>query len=416
MTKKTKLIVGTITAAAISIAAIFFALSGAHGAFSDARVYVQPLNTLMGNPSWVQNRYMGVVESQETWDVNLIDNQTVKEIFVKVGDEVSEGSVLFEYDQNDINLKISQAKLELEEIGNEIQGYQTQINELNAEKANASQDEQFNYTVQIQSLQTSIKQSEYNQKAKKLELEKLQSQLTESKVVSKINGVVKEINENGATDSMGNQKPFMSVLTTGDYRVKGIVNESNVWMLEAGSSVIIRSRVNDTKTWQGTIESVDTENKVNSESNSSTDSDINTSSTKYPFYVNLDNADGLMLGQHLYIEIDNGQNEKTEGLFLYSSYVVTGDTNYVWIDDGKGRLKKQSVELGEYNEELDRYEILTGLDAKDLVAWPYENLKLGMKTTRVETEATNFEDTSQDKDAEPSDSTKESVIDNNTEK
>lgn len=156
MTKKTKLIVGTITAAAISIAAVFFALSGAHGAFSDARVYVQPLNTLMGNPSWVQNRYMGVVESQETWDVNLIDNQTVKEIFVKVGDEVSEGSVLFEYDQNDINLKISQAKLELEEIGNEIQGYQTQINELNAEKANASQDEQFNYTVQIQSLQTSI--------------------------------------------------------------------------------------------------------------------------------------------------------------------------------------------------------------------------------------------------------------------
>lgn len=400
MKKKTKIIVGLVVAVVIVAAAVVLIVRGTGGAGSDAHVYVQSVNAIMGNSLGAQNRYMGVVESQETWDISLIENQTVKEIFVKVGDEVSEGTVLFEYDQNEMNLKISQAKLELEQMGNEIQGYQTQINELNAEKANAPQDEQFNYTVQIQSLQTSIQQSEYNQKAKKIELDKLQSQLTESKVTSKINGVVKEINENGETDSMGNPKPFLSVLTTGDYRVKGTVNESNVWMLEPGSPVILRSRVDDTKTWSGTIESIDTENQMADANNNYMymDSDNGMQSSKYPFYVSLDSVDGLMLGQHLYIEVDEGQSEKREGLFLYSSYIVMGDTNFVWIDDGKGKLKKQTVELGEYNEELDEYEIISGLDVKDLVAWPSENLKSGMKTTKDAMEATNFDESIPDEE------------------
>lgn len=39
----------------------------------------------------------------------------------------------------------------------------------------------------------------------------------------------------------------------------------------------------------------------------SSSSDEQTTSTSYPFYVELDSSDGLMLGQHVYIERDTGQ-------------------------------------------------------------------------------------------------------------
>lgn len=60
--------------------------------------YVESVQSLVnGSNGGGQNRYMGVVESQDTWDVNLTSDQTVKEIFVSVGDEVQEGTPLFEY-------------------------------------------------------------------------------------------------------------------------------------------------------------------------------------------------------------------------------------------------------------------------------------------------------------------------------
>ena len=34
------------------------------------------------------------------------------------------------------------------------------------------------------------------------------------------------------------------------------------------------------------------------------------------FYVNLDSSEGLMLGQHVYIEPDEGQDEKKSGIWL----------------------------------------------------------------------------------------------------
>ena len=76
----------------------------------------------------------------------------------------------------------------------------------------------------------------------------------------------------------------------------------------------ICSRVDDT-TWTGTITKVDTDNPVQNASSDyyddeSADSDTTTSS-KYNFYVSLDESEGLMLGQHVYIEPD-GEVPMTE--------------------------------------------------------------------------------------------------------
>ena len=39
------------------------------------------------------------------------------------------------------------------------------------------------------------------------------------------------------------------------------------------------------------------------------------------------------------------------------------------------------MELGEYDAELDLYQIVSGLKLTDWIAWPEEGLKEGMKTT-----------------------------------
>ena len=43
--------------------------------------------------------------------------------------------------------------------------------------------------------------------------------------------------------------------------------------------------------------------------------------------VELDSSENLMLGQHVYIERDIGQDEKKDGLWLSDYYILDTDTN-----------------------------------------------------------------------------------------
>ena len=144
--------------------------------------------------------------------------------------------------------------------------------------------------------------------------------------------------------------------------------------------------------------SVDRENAVSDNSNSYygmvDTNESQTSSSSYPFYVELDSSDGLMLGQHVYIERDNGQEDRKDGLWLSEFYIVDADTPdpYVWAVDDKNKLEKRSVILGNYDEGLCEYEIVDGVTLQDYLAYPSDSLKEGMKTTTSETALLNSED------------------------
>ena len=151
--------------------------------------------------------------------------------------------------------------------------------------------------------------------------------------------------------------------------------------------MIIRSRVDSTKTWKGMMGSIDvnngsTEDDSNNYWGMSSTSDDQTSSTSYPFYVELDSSDGLMLGQHVYIERDIGQDEQKDGLWLSDYYIVDADTNepYVWAANDKKKLEKRYVTLGKHDEDLGEYEIVDGLTKKDSIAFPTDALEEGTKT------------------------------------
>ncbi len=386
--KRAGIIIGiaVVAAAAIGIGGFFLRdkLSGGGGSSGD-KVYVQSVAELMNNSNGNQNRFNGTVESQETYEVKVDSSRTIKEVNVAVGDEVKTGDTLLSYDTDDLSSQVKQGKLDLEGMQDEIDNYNRQINSLSAERDKAADSDKFEYTTQIQTIQNNIQQKKYDMESKQLEIDKLNKQIEESVVVSKVDGVVKEINEN-QTDEYGNEKAFMTVMQTGDYRIKGSIDEQNIWSISEGQTVIIRSRVDNETTWTGSISKIDTENQIQ-DNNIYMSSDSGEKASRYPFYIQLDSTDGLILGQHVYVELDNGQEEVKEGIWLYSSYIVMDDGDpYVWADNGKGKIEKRTVELGEYDEMLAEYEIVSGLTEEDLITYPMSGLYEGVATVTNEEE------------------------------
>ena len=300
---------------------------------------------------------------------------------------------LLTYESSDHTMQVAQANLEVESINNDIANYTKQKESLEAEREKAAESEKFSYTTQIQNVENSIAQRQFDLDSKRLEISKYQTQINNSTLKSKVAGVVKEINENGI-DANGNSAPFMTILQTGEYRVKGSIDEQNIWTLTEGQAVVIRSRVDETKTWNGTISLIDTENPQQGNNNNYYASGESTMASKYPFYIELESAEGLILGQHVYIELDGGQEEEKEGVWLYSYYIVQDDYKqqesdaqpYVWVANDRNRLEKRLAALGEYDSDMDEYEIVSGLTEDDYITWPMQGLYEGVTTVTDESE------------------------------
>ncbi len=346
---------------------------------SEDKVYVEKISAIMGYATGNTSRYNGIVEAKGAYEITVDSSRTIEEILVQEGDTVTEGQEVAKYDTGEIELQLQLAELELESINNEIESDKKEIEDITAEMNQCtSEEDKYSYEMDIKTAENSILQSELDLTAKQIEIENYKKQIEESKVVSKYAGVVKEINESGY-DSNGDTASFMKIMQSGEYHVKGKIDEQNVWMLEEGQQVIIRSRVDDTKTWVGKITKLDTNTIVTDSSDSDYYDESGESSTNYPFYVELDSAEGLLLGQHVYIEMDEGQEEEQKGIWLYSDYIIQDDEcAYVWIADENMKLKKCVVELGEYDEDLDEYEVLSGLSEKDYIAWNMSGLEEGM--------------------------------------
>ena len=160
------IIIGVIVIAAAAL--YYFVFRGSKTSTDSQVAYVDPVSVIagLGSGNGNQNRFSGVVESQETTKVEKNADKKIKDIFVSAGDEVSVGTPLFEYDTEDTALTLEQERINLESIQNDITGYYNQIAELQKEKNKASADEQLNYTMQIQTAQTNAKRAEYNKRAK----------------------------------------------------------------------------------------------------------------------------------------------------------------------------------------------------------------------------------------------------------
>ena len=333
-------------------------------------------------------RYGGEIEPQTTWSVARESDQEIAKTYVKVGDEVKVGTKLFTYDRTSIENSLEQKNIDIEkkqiDLASEKKALEDDKRNLNTVK---TAEERTELTISIAQQENSIKSDEFDIKQKLIERDKIENNLKNTDVYSEMEGIVRSIAIGSGSSS--DSDTYITIMAEGDFRVKAKLNEQNVSEVAVGDKMLVYSRTNTEKVWTGTVTEMDTSSADTENQNSNyyyggnTDSAL--SSTNYAFYVTLSESDGLLLGEHVYLEKDDGQLEKRDGIWLDAAYLQSQDDAwYVWAESSRHSLEQRFVTLGEYDSLVDRYEITQGLSMEDYISYPMEYMKEGMAVTRVD--------------------------------
>ena len=369
---------------AFALAALMLCLTGCGE--SGTAVYVQSVAELSGMGGIApDDRFAGLVVSENVAEVTRASDKTIEGLLVKAGDDVTEGQILFSDDTAPLQLTLDKQRLELEQLLATIENYKDQIAELEKQRKRVYASAQLQYTVQIQSLQVDLKEAELKLKAKEQEVAKSEDVLQNADVKSPVTGRVQAINENG-TDQYGNPMAYITIQQSGSYRVKGTLGEQQRGGIMEGTRMRIVARTDESIYWLGTVSLVDYENPSQENQNDmyyGMNPDEMTASSKYPFYIELDHTDGLILGQHVYLEVEQEETEEAgiPGSMAFICYDDDGSA-YVWAENGRGKLEKRIVTLGQPNDMMGTVSVMDGLTEADYIAFPdYELCKEGAPTT-----------------------------------
>lgn len=352
----------------------------------EGAVYVQSVEDLASMGGIVPgDRFAGIVVSENVTEINKDGDKTIAELLVKEGDDVAEGQELFSYDTDALQLALDKQRLELEQLEATIENYYSQIMTLERDRDRASANNKLQYTIEIQSAQLDLKEAEMNLKTKQTEVQASEALLENATVVSPVGGRVTSISESG-TDNFGNPLPYITIQQSGSYRIKGTLGELQRGGIVEGDRMKVFSRTGAEETWTGTVTLVDYESPYQGSDMDryyGMSSDEMSSSSKYPFYVELESYDGLILGQHIYMELQTEEGQ-TAGIRISGAFFCYEEDGsaYVWAEK-RGKLEKRPVTLGEYNPMQDTWEVTEGLTEEDYIAFPDPQLcQEGVPTTR----------------------------------
>lgn len=396
----------------IILAAAAAALLSGCGAATENTVPVQSVGMLCGiTETLEQQMFAGIVSTGNEANIKKDSNKKVAKVNVKKGDTVKAGDVLFTYDAEQAQNSLEKARLELEEQMNGLQSKQEEKYQLEVDKQKARAEDQLAYTLKIQEMDTDIRETQYNIALKEKEILGLEDATKDLDVTAPFDGVIEkagtadtstydlsfgdtedegdvdyyddfDVDEEEGSSSDG----FIKLVEADNYRIKGSINETNIDVISVGMEMVIHSRVDDTKTWKGVVDSIDYKSPSSGQSSGGYSSDDSadaemTTTSKYPFYVKIEGLEGLMIGQHVYMTEDLGLEEGNEIIRLSSSFINDAETEpWVWAENA-GVLEKRAVTLGGYTEDDDTWEIADGLTIDDYIAVPSSSYKEGLPVT-----------------------------------
>ena len=333
------------------------------------------------------DKFAGVVVSENVVEIDRDAEKQIEELYVSVGDEVRINEKLFEYDTDTLSLTVDKQELELDKLEQQIKDLTTQKKNLeNQIKKEKDKSVKATLELQLRSVSADLTQATYDKNALQTEIKYNKSMLTNAAVRSPIKGTIRSINESGS--------PYITIQQAGSYQVKGVLNELslNAGIME-GVGVTILSRTDPTVFWTGVVSLVDYNSADSNEYDEMYGGGYDTgmsTSTSYPFYISLDNTNGLLLGQHVYIQI-SAAALSDELLRIPEGYImdVTMDeetwltTGTVWgVDMETLELVKTTVTLGEYDPTYGTYVILDGITAESYLADPAaDGVKEGASVT-----------------------------------
>ncbi|TSB47988.1 efflux RND transporter periplasmic adaptor subunit [Alkalicoccobacillus porphyridii] len=351
----------------------------ASAGFNEGDIYpMQVADFSMGMDDYALQAFTGKVEAERQEKV-FTDPAIgkIKETFVQEGDEIEEGTALFEYESEeveDLSLDIEQAQLDLDMYYLQINQTQKQIDKLTKQMKDAEKEEkellqeeldQFNYDLKVTNLET-------GQAQKRLEALKKSGETNSNVVVSKTAGVVQSINmdiADGAQNEAANE-PYIQIISNGDFLIKSQINELLLGSVEEGMELRVTAKNGQEGEWVGTVTEIG-KLPVSDESSDYYYEESNPQTSKYPFTVVLTEHEGLEIGYHVNLEpFMSGEETASDQVLLMSDILFEEDGSmFVWKVSEEQTWMKQEVEIGEYVDDFN-VEILSGLTNEDFVAWP----------------------------------------------
>ena len=216
----------------------------------------------------------------------------------------------------------------------------------------------------IKDLEFKIKMAEANYKI-------MQTEVNDGNVYAEIDGeVVSVLTEEEAKQTM---QPVLKVSGGGGFYVEGFVSELEKDKIQIGQEVTVNDW-NTGMTYTGTISSMGDFPARDGYWNGMG----NPNASYYPFFVFVDGSADLQAGRYVSVMYSAGESEN--GVYLQKPFLRTeGGRSYVYVLGENGKLEQRYVTTGK--DLWGSYtEILEGLTAEDLVAFPYgKNVKPGAK-------------------------------------
>ncbi|MBT2687183.1 efflux RND transporter periplasmic adaptor subunit [Bacillus sp. ISL-47] len=299
----------------------------------------------------------GVVTPSEEMPIYYDDQAgAFNQFLVKPGDEISNGTDLFEYSPHSIEQEVSRLEAEKSEADNKADSVESHIRDLESllTQAKSDADEDNPNLEAIYSLEKEISQKELEQELLENESEKLEELIDELNdrpdvvtVKSEFDGYVKEINP-----TLNNPVMTISSITPS---VKGALNEEEIHEVTEGMKVLISSPY-DEKKRDGQILNIlqmpekepDLENE-----------------TLYPFFIQLNGDEsGLHSGNH--VNVDIILRESANALLVHKNSVTKAKKNsYSYVLTPSGTVEKRKVKPG--IKEGKKVEITEGLTPEEFV-------------------------------------------------
>ena len=357
-------------------AALILGLTGCGG---QTQINVEQAG-MLASAATSADKFAGMVVSENVVEIERDTEKQIQELYVAAGDTVRVNEKLFEYDTDTLSLTIDKQQLELDKLTQQIKDLTTQKTsvekQIKTEKAKKKKDQNADLLVsldiQLRSVNADLTTANYEKKTKQAEMNYNKDMLKNAVVRSPIKGTVRSVNESGT--------PYITIQQAGAFQVKGMLSELSLGSgIMEGVAVTILSRTDPTASWTGMVSLVDYNNAGSEEQdNMFGGGDAMSTSTSYPFYITLDSTNGLLLGQHVYIQISAAavgddllripEHYVMDVLMDEETWTTTGT---VWgVNPETGKLTKVPVTLGEFDPTYGTYVILEGITAESYLADP----------------------------------------------
>lgn len=330
-------------------------------------------------------------------------------VSVKVGDKVTKGQQLVQYNASVQQAAYDSAVRNLNKIGRQINHLKTygvpsattetvhdeETGETSTTTVQPSAQQNANYTQQLQDLNDAYADAQ-------AEVNKAQAALNDMIVVSGVSGTVVEAN-NDIDPSAKNSQTLVHVASEGQLQVRGSLTEHDLKNIKVGEVVKIKSKVYADQEWTGEISYVSnypTDASAASNAMSSSGAGSTSTASTYDYKVDITSPlNELKQGFSVSVEV---VNDAKHILLPLSAIVDQDKKHFVWVyDDTTEKVKKVKVTLG--NADGEHQEITSGIKLGDIViANPDKKMKDGskLKNVTVTDKKTSNDSSSKSKESE----------------